>query len=48
VKTFQELATRFRASVGIDDTDQVSIIQANKRLDNALFAFGQFLASYDR
>jgi hypothetical protein len=47
-KTFQELATRFRASVGIDDTDQVSVVQANKRLDNALFAFGQFLASYDR
>lgn len=47
-KKFQELAVKFRASVGIDDTDLASVVQANKRLDNALFAFGQFLASYDR
>jgi hypothetical protein len=47
-KTFQELAARLRRGLGIDDDDQALVVRTNKRLDNALFAFGQFLATYDR
>ncbi len=46
-KKFRELAASFRASVGIDDNDKALVVRENKRLDNALFAFGQFLAAYD-
>jgi len=47
-KTFQELAAKFRRCAEINDNDQALVVRTNKRLDNALFAFGQFLATYDR
>jgi hypothetical protein len=46
-KTFQRLAAGLRRHSGIDDNDQKLVIRTNKRLDNALFAFGRFLATYD-
>jgi hypothetical protein len=45
---FQELAANLRSAGGIDDADPELVVRANKRLDNALVAFGQFLATYDR
>lgn len=45
---FRELAAEFRRRAAIEDTDEAAIVRTNKRLDNALFAFGQFLDAYDR
>jgi hypothetical protein len=47
-ETFQTLALRLRSAAGSDDADLELTVRANKRLDNALMAFGQFLATYDR
>jgi hypothetical protein len=46
-KTFQELAARLPTFAGIDENDKELVVRMNKRLDNALFAIGQFLATYD-
>jgi hypothetical protein len=46
-ETFQKLAATLRSATGIDDADLGRVVTANKRLDNALVAFGQFLAKYD-
>ena len=45
---FRRLASLFRRASRIDDSDLVHLVMTNKRLDNALVAFGQFLATYDR
>jgi len=45
---FDKLAARFRECKGTQDSDPLEVVKTNKRLDNALFAFGQFLAAYDR
>jgi hypothetical protein len=45
---FNELALRFRAQTRVDDSDKVAMLKANKDLDGALMAFGQFLKKYDR
>lgn len=45
--TFQELAAKLRSAGGINDADPELVVRANKRLDSALVAFGQFLATYD-
>jgi hypothetical protein len=47
-KAFLDLAAKFRKCAEIEDNDQAFVVRINKRLDNALFAFGQFLATYDR
>jgi hypothetical protein len=46
-ETFQKLAATLRSGAGIDEADLGRVVRANKRLDNALVAFGQFLAKYD-
>jgi hypothetical protein len=46
-ETCQKLAATFRSSIGINDADLGRVVTANKRLDNALVAFGQFLSKYD-
>lgn len=48
LKKFLELAAKFRKNAKIEDNGQADVVRTNKRLDNALFAFGQFLATYDR
>ena len=45
---FHKLASLLRNALRIDDSDLALVVMANKRLDNALVAFGQFLATYDR
>jgi len=45
---FHKLASLLRRALRIDNTDLALVVMANKRLDNALVAFGQFLATYDR
>ncbi len=42
---FERLA---QALPRLEATDRVSITRRNKRLDNALMAYGQFLLKYDR
>lgn len=46
-KYFFELADNFINFIGVDKTDINAVVRANKRFDNALFAFGQFLYKYD-
>ena len=48
VTAFHELAGKFRECAGIQDNDPLDVVKTNKRVDNALFAFGQFLAKYAR
>ena len=45
---FQKLGSLFRSAMRTDNTDLKQVVMANKHLDNALVAFGQFLATYDR
>jgi len=45
---FEELASKLRSALGIDHADLELVVRVNKRLDNALVAFGQFLAKYGR
>ena len=45
---FHKLASLLRSALRIGDGDLAFVVMANKRLDNALVAFGQFLATYDR
>jgi len=44
---FHKLASTLRRAMRIDNTDLTRVVMANKRLDNALVAFGQFLGTYD-
>jgi len=46
-KEFQVLAGKFRNYTKVDDTNIRALVRSNKRFDNALFAFGQFLNKYD-
>lgn len=45
---FRQLAEKFRESMVIRDNSALDAVKTNKRLDNALFAFGQFLGRYSR
>lgn len=45
-KEFQVLAKKFRNYIKVDDTNIRALVNSNKRLDNAFFAFGQFLNKY--
>jgi hypothetical protein len=45
---FAKLAEALRRQSGVDEQDRLAVTQANKRLDDALFAYGQFLLVYDR
>jgi hypothetical protein len=45
---FNKLASLLRSAVGIDNSDLLQVVMTNKRLDNALVSFGQFLGTYDR
>jgi len=45
---FERLAQDFRCQSGIDDSDRKEVVRANKRLDNALMAYGQFLSVYNK
>lgn len=47
-KAFRQLTETFRQSAAIQDNTSLDIVKTNKRVDNALFAFGQFLAKYVR
>lgn len=48
VRSFNDLADMFRYCLGVNNNDLANVVKANKRLDNALMAFGQFLGTYDR
>ncbi len=48
VQCFNNLAVMFRNELCVNDQDLTSVVEANKRLDNALMAFGQFLSAYDK
>jgi hypothetical protein len=45
---FVDLAKRLGAQSGVDTNNRVAVTRSNKRLDNALMAYGQFLLKYDR
>jgi hypothetical protein len=45
---FHTTAKRLREDPHVDENDLNAVVRANKRLDNALMAYGQFLQIYDR
>lgn len=45
---FHTMAKRLREDLQVDENDLNGVVHANKRLDNALMAYGQFLQAYDR
>jgi hypothetical protein len=47
-ETFRKLAIPLRRTLGRDRYNLERAVLSNKRLDNALVSFGQFLAEYDR
>ncbi len=44
---FHTMAKSLREDLHIDEHDVNMVVQANKRLDNALMAYGQFLKTYE-
>ncbi len=46
-ESFATLAGKLFEQASIDSTDPLAVVQARKRLDNALVAYGQFLKKYD-
>lgn len=45
---FDTMAKRLREDLHVNEKDLNAVVHANKRLDNALMAYGQFLQAYDR
>ena len=45
---FHIMSKRLREDLHMDENDLNEVVRANKRLDDALMAYGQFLQKYDR